>query len=139
LLITDGDDNQSRAARSDALAMLMRFNIHAFCVMFNTGDSHTSMGTQVLRQIAEFTGGSVFEVGSERDYGKVAATLRADFSSWYRIEVEVPSTEKIGFHALGIRSRDKSITLQIPASYLIEKQEPTASSAASKSNPAVVK
>lgn len=117
----------------------MRANIQAFCLTLHAKDPSVSRGTQVLRQIAELSGGTVLAIESERDFTKAVAALRCNFSSWYRLDVEVPGTEKVGFYPFGIRPRDKSVTLRIPTSYLIEKQGTASISAAPESNPAVVK
>lgn len=59
ILLSDGEDNQSRVTREEAIEMAQRAEIIVYCISTNLTNT-SSRGDKVLERIAEATGGRVF-------------------------------------------------------------------------------
>lgn len=87
ILLSDGDDNQSRAYLDDAIKMCQRAETTIFTISTNTGPTR-ERGDDVLKKMAEATGGSAFypqrieDIANE--FHRVEEELRSQYSLTYK-------------------------------------------------------
>ena len=87
ILVSDGDDNQSRAYLDDAIKMCQRAETTIFTISTNTGPSR-ERGDDTLKKMAESTGGTAFypqrleDIANE--FHKVEEELRSQYSLSYK-------------------------------------------------------
>src|SRR5262252_7345694 len=60
ILLRDGDDNQSRVTREEAIEMAQRAEVIVYTISTDTSNTVNSVGEKVLQRISEATGGRSF-------------------------------------------------------------------------------
>jgi Ca-activated chloride channel family protein len=107
ILISDGDDTQSRVTRDQALAMAQKSGVVIYAVSTNASKLET-YGDKVLKYLAQETGGLAFFPFRLEDLGKsfqqLANELRHQYSIYYRPE---PLKSDGRFHAISVRVKSK--------------------------------
>lgn len=87
ILVSDGDDNYSRALESDAIKMCQRANTIVYAISTNVSPSRDK-GDDVLKTIAENTGGQAFYPVRIEDvalgFRSIEQELRSQYSLVYR-------------------------------------------------------
>lgn len=87
VLVSDGDDNYSRAYESDAIKMCQRAETIVYTISTNFGPSKDK-GDDVLKQIADATGGQAFFPTAIEDvsvgFHNIEQELRSQYSLVYR-------------------------------------------------------
>ncbi len=87
ILVSDGDDNYSRAQESDAINMCQRANTIVYAISTNVSPSRDK-GDDVLKAIAEATGGQAFYPTKIEDvslgFRSIEQELRSQYSLEYR-------------------------------------------------------
>jgi VWFA-related protein len=87
IVVSDGDDNQSRAYLDDAIKMCQRAETTIFTISTNTSPSR-ERGDDVLKKMASATGGSAFypqrleDISNE--FHRVEEELRSQYSLAYK-------------------------------------------------------
>ena len=87
ILLSDGDDNQSRAYLDDSIKMCQRAETTVFTISTNTGPTR-ERGDDVLKKMAQSTGGSAFypqrleDISNE--FHRVEEELRSQYSLSYK-------------------------------------------------------
>ncbi len=87
ILVSDGDDNYSRAEESDAIKMCQRANTIVYAISTNVSPSRDK-GDDVLKAISEATGGQAFYPTKIEDvalgFHSIEQELRSQYSLVYR-------------------------------------------------------
>lgn len=87
ILVSDGDDNYSRAQESDAIKMCQRANTIVYAISTNVSPSRDK-GDDVLKAISEATGGQAFYPTKIEDvalgFRSIEQELRSQYSLEYR-------------------------------------------------------
>jgi VWFA-related protein len=87
ILVSDGDDNYSRAQESDAIKMCQRANTIVYAISTNVSPSRDK-GDDVLKAISEATGGQAFYPTKIEDvaigFHNIEQELRSQYSLVYR-------------------------------------------------------
>lgn len=87
ILVSDGDDNQSRAYLDDAIKMCQRAETTIFTISTNTSPSR-ERGDDVLKKMAQATGGTAFYPQRMEDianeFHKVEEELRSQYALAYK-------------------------------------------------------
>ncbi len=87
ILVSDGDDNYSHALKSDAIKMCQRAETIVFTISTNISPSKDK-GDDVLREIADATGGQAFYPTKLEDvaigFRNIEEELRSQYSLVYR-------------------------------------------------------
>jgi VWFA-related protein len=87
ILVSDGDDNYSRAQESDAIKMCQRANTIVYAISTNVSPSR-DRGDDVLKAISEATGGQAFYPTRIEDvalgFRSIEQELRSQYSLVYR-------------------------------------------------------
>ncbi len=116
ILISDGEDNQSRASREETLAMAQRTEVTIFTISTNiTGVQQR--GDQILKRFSEETGGRAFFPFKLQDmtssFENISRELRSQYSLIFR-----PSTPRDGtFHVIQVTSLRKGVKVRARKGY----------------------
>jgi VWFA-related protein len=104
ILLSDGDDNQSRFTRQDAIEMAQRASVIIYAISTNTTGEKTR-GDNILEQFAQTTGGRVFTASKPQE-------LRAAFTD---IQTELRSQYAISYHPSNFAQDGSYRTIDIKA------------------------
>jgi Ca-activated chloride channel family protein len=89
VILSDGDDNQSRYTRDQALEMAQKADVNVYTISTNITRTETD-GDKVLRYFAQETGGLAFfpfKVSDlDQDFENIANELRHQYNIFYRPE-----------------------------------------------------
>lgn len=107
ILLSDGDDNQSRYSRDQALEMAQKADVVVYSISTNISGLQSD-GDKVLRYYAQETGGLVFFPFKVQDLGQsfenIANELRHQYNVLYRPE---PARTDGLFHPVDIRVKGR--------------------------------
>ena len=107
IILSDGEDNQSRQSRDQALEAAMRSDVTIFCISTNISGQE-SQGDKVLKYFAEETGGATFfpfkATDLSRSFENIASELRHQYSILYRPDAAKADGQ---FHAVTIRVKGR--------------------------------
>jgi len=87
ILLTDGEDNQSRVTREEAIEMAQRAEVIVYAISTNISGM-TSHGDEVLKRMAEATGGRAFfpfkfdDIASH--FSDIEEELRSQYAVFYK-------------------------------------------------------
>ena len=107
VILSDGDDNQSRYTRDQALEMAQKGDVVIYTI--STNDSHIPMdGDKVMKYYAAETGGVAFfpfkAEDLSQDFVNVANELRHQYNLYYRPE---PLVTDGRYHPVSVRVRGR--------------------------------
>src|SRR5438067_6104924 len=86
VLITDGEDNSSRATREEAIDMALRANVIVYTISTNfPGYSESTRYDKILQRIADDTGGRWFEPFQLTIVAHAIAQIQANLRSQYAL------------------------------------------------------
>jgi Ca-activated chloride channel family protein len=89
IVVSDGDDNQSRVSRDQALEMAQKADAVIYCISTNITRIESD-GDKVLKYLAQETGGQAFFPFKAEDlaqsFGNIANELRHQYAIFYRPE-----------------------------------------------------
>ena len=123
VIVSDGDDNQSRYTRDQALEMAQKADVVIYTISTNGITRIESDGDKVLRYFAQETGGRAFFPFKVEDldqsFENIANELRHQYSISYRPE---PLKTDGLFHAIDVRVRErKNILVNVRRGYYAPK------------------
>ena len=117
VLVSDGDDDYSRATESDAIKMCQRAQTIVYTISTNTGPSKDK-GDDVLTRISEATGGQVFFPTRIQEVARGFLNIEAELRSQYSL-VYVPSDFKQdgSFRTIYLQSLDPRYAVRAEKGY----------------------
>ena len=123
VIVSDGDDNQSRYTRDQALEMAQKADVVIYTISTNGITRIESDGDKVLRYFAQETGGRAFFPFKVEDldqsFENIANELRHQYSISYRPE---PLKTDGLFHAIDVRVRErKNLLVNVRRGYYAPK------------------
>jgi VWFA-related protein len=122
VIVSDGDDNQSRYTRDQALEMAQKADVVIYAISTNITRIETD-GDKILRYFAQETGGRAFFPFKVEDldqsFENIANELRHQYSISYRPE---PLKTDGLFHVIDVRVRErKNILVNVRRGYYAPK------------------
>ncbi len=127
VVLTDGDDNGSRASLKDAVRQAQLSDVAVYSVLYTremiggtqypSSRSMRPSGINVMREISKATGGRAFIVGAGTPIAEIFSEIELDLRSQYRFGFTPPPSKPGQRHALDLRTGDKRQTIQARASY----------------------
>ncbi len=103
VIVSDGDDNQSRVTRDQALEMAQKADVVIYCISTNISRVEED-GDKVLKYLAEETGGQAFFPFKVQDlsqsFENIANELRRQYNIFYRPE---PLRADGLYHAINVK------------------------------------
>jgi len=85
ILLSDGDDNQSRVTREEAIEMAQRAEVIIYAISTNTADMKGLPGDKVLERMAEATGGRAFFPFKIQDVSNSFIEIQEELRSQYQV------------------------------------------------------
>ena len=121
VLVSDGDDDYSRALESDAIKMCQRAETIVYTISTNVGPSKDK-GDDVLRQIADATGGQAFFPSRLEDVAVGFHNVEEELRSQYLLRY-VPSEFKQdgAFRTIYLQSLDPRYSVRAKKGYFAPK------------------
>ena len=102
LLLSDGEDTGSLHAMADAIAQAQHREIQIYALSVHPLRKY-SPGDEILRRMAEETGGQLYLAGSEKDFSPIFAAMERHMRTQYSVSF-TPERETPGFHDLRIET-----------------------------------
>lgn len=121
ILVSDGDDNQSRALRSEAVEMAQRSGVIVYTISTNLNNIHDT-GDHNLKMLADATGGQAFFPFKLQnladDFNDIQQELRSQYSLSYKPDQFVANGQ---FRAIQIIPEDKKLKIRAKKGYYVPK------------------
>ena len=137
IILSDGGDNGSRTSLADAIHQAQQFNVQIYCIEYSVfnfalGGSHgggvmgrprggnVDEGAEILKKLAEQTGGRMYTVGKmslRAIYEQISRDLRTQYELGY---TPPPDLKPGSFHKLELRTRDRKLAVQARTGFTFE-------------------
>jgi VWFA-related protein len=85
IVLSDGDDNQSRVTREEAIEMAQRAEVIVYTISTDTSNTVNSVGEKVLQRISEATGGRSFRPFKLEDVADAFTDIQDELRSQYAL------------------------------------------------------
>lgn len=105
LLISDGQNNQSRITRDEATSEALRAGAVIFTI--NTNDSELTFRGETMMELAMLTGGESFSLLGRKDAPKVFASIRELINGLYYLRYVPPDASKSAVHEVEVKPASK--------------------------------
>lgn len=118
ILISDGEDNQSRATRADVIEAARRAEATVYAISTNNSNTK-SRGDKVLERLAEETGGRVFFPNKLEDVVSAFNTIQDELRSQYALSYKPADLISDGrYRTIQIQPRaDKNVVIRARKGY----------------------
>lgn len=121
LLMSDGEDNYSRASLAEAVAALQQAEIAVYSISVHSARVEYP-GDCVLRNIAAATGGRAYFLSSYRRVGKIFAAVEGELRAQYVVGFRPTGALAEGdFHAVKILPERRGVRLRSRAGYYVRQ------------------
>ena len=119
LLFSDGQDNASRTSLHEAVDMCQRSDTAVYVFRATAGTQLFSSGPKTLRELAEQTGGRVFNVGdSDDEIDSDLGSIEAEQRNQYRVIYNPAELKHNGmFHRIELQTPERVLTISIRSGY----------------------
>jgi VWFA-related protein len=122
ILLSDGEDNQSRVSREEALAMAQRAEVIIYAISTNTSGL-VSRGDKVLKYLAEQTGGKAFFPFKIEDVANAFTEISDELRSQYAISYKPADFLADGkYRSIEILADNKKYHVRARKGYYAPKQ-----------------
>jgi Ca-activated chloride channel homolog len=116
ILLSDGEDNFSRASLAEAIEAAQRNDIAVYVVTAH--NSHYEyQGDAVLRRIADSTGGRAFILKSYDGAAQVFREIEGELRTQYSMTFRPPNPRECGYHTIRIVPRDGKLRIRARDGY----------------------
>jgi Ca-activated chloride channel family protein len=122
ILVSDGDDNQSRVYRQEAIDMAQLAGVIIYTISTSLVDIHTK-GDDNLRMLAEATGGRAFFPVKLDDVSSAFRDIQEELRSQYSISYRPDSFVANGqFRPIQIMADNKKLKVRAKKGYFVPRQ-----------------
>ncbi|MBI2816655.1 MAG: VWA domain-containing protein [Acidobacteria bacterium] len=116
VVVSDGEDNQSRHSRLQALEMAQRAEVTVYAISTNQRGIKMP-GDKVLQEFADQTGGRFFQPATKEDMQAAFQQINADLHSQYTLSYQ-PSTPRDGrYHDIEVKTVRKGLRVRARRGY----------------------
>jgi VWFA-related protein len=123
VLVSDGDDDYSRALESDAIKMCQRSETIVYTISTNVGPSKDK-GDDVLQQIADATGGQAFYPTRIEDVAEGFHNIEEELRSQYLLVYKPANFKPDGaFRTIYLQALDPRYSVRAKKGYFAPKSE----------------
>ncbi len=123
ILVSDGDDNYSRALESDAIKMCQRAETIVYAISTNVSPSKDK-GDDVLREIAEATGGQAFFPTRIEDVAAGFRNIEEELRSQYSLEYRPADFKQDGaFRTIYLQATDPRYKVRARKGYFAPRPQ----------------
>jgi len=122
VLVTDGDDNQSRVTREEAIDMAQRAEVIIYAISTNIS-GNTSRGDKVLERLADATGGRAFFPFKDQDIPSYFSAIQDELRSQYLLAYRPADFETDGrFRSIEVLAKKNNLKVRTRRGYYAPKQ-----------------
>lgn len=122
VLVSDGDDNQSRAYLDDAIKMCQRAETIIYAVSTNWTPSR-GKGDNVLQKMTEATGGRTFFPPSVEDVSASFSSIEQELRSQYELTYKPANFKRDGaFRTIYLFANDRKYSVRARKGYFAPKE-----------------
>ncbi len=117
ILLSDGDDNQSRVSREEAVEMAQKAEVIIYTISTNTSGQKLK-GDKVLEHFAEETGGRAFFPFKIQDVSDAFSQIQDELRSQYAISYKPAELQPNGkYHTIQILAENKKYKVRARKGY----------------------
>lgn len=121
ILVSDGDDNQSRALRSEAIEMAQRAGVIVYTISTNLSNIHDT-GDHNLKMLADATGGRAFTPFKLQELADGFNDIQQELRSQYSLSYKPDQFEANGqFRSIQIIPDDRKLRIRAKKGYYVPK------------------
>jgi VWFA-related protein len=124
ILLTDGDDNASRASLENAIEAAQRADTLIYSILFSDasfgGLQFGPDGKSVLQKMSRETGGGFFEVSKKHSLDAIYRQLQEELRSQYSFGYTSTDSSSRTFRRISITTRRKGLVVQARSGYYAE-------------------
>src|SRR4051812_21096962 len=122
ILVSDGDDNQSRVLRQEAIEMAQRAGVIVYTISTNLSNNPDE-GDRSLKMLAETTGGQAFFPFKLQDVANAFHDIHEELRSQYSVFYKPEGFEANGqFRAIHISAANKKFKVRAKKGYYVPRQ-----------------
>jgi len=124
ILLSDGEDNQSRVTREEAVEMAQRAEVIVYAISTNTSGVKLH-GDKVLERLAEATGGRAFFPFKVQDVANAFSEIQDELRSQYQLAYKPADFRADGrYHSIEILAENhKNLKVRARKGYFAPKQQ----------------
>jgi len=124
ILLSDGDDNQSRVTLQETIEMAQRAEVIVYTISTNFAPNEDK-GDRVLKRLAEETGGRTFHPGRAENVSNAFKDIQDELRSQYVLAYRPPALVADGaFHEIGIEvPNNKKLKVRARRGYYAPKAQ----------------
>jgi VWFA-related protein len=123
ILVSDGDDNQSRVLRQEAIEMAERAGVIVYTISTNLSNSPGDEGDRSLKMLAETTGGQAFFPFKLQDVANAFHDINEELRSQYSVFYKPDNFEANGqFRPIQIIADNKKYKVRAKKGYYVPRQ-----------------
>jgi VWFA-related protein len=128
ILVSDGEDNQSRVTRDDAIEEAQRAEVIVYAISTNVSGTK-SRGDKILEAIAEATGGRAFFPFKIEEVSDAFSQIQEELRSQYAISYKPSDLLSDGkYHSIDIEALNKKYKVRSRKGYFAQKVEAASAS-----------
>jgi Ca-activated chloride channel homolog len=116
ILLSDGEDNDSRHGRAEAIEMAQRADIVIYAIRAHSR-RFEYQGDAILRHMAEATGGRAFVLGRFDNVGKVFSEIESELRAQYSLTFRPTIPDGCGFHTLQVVYSNRKMRVRAREGY----------------------
>jgi VWFA-related protein len=122
ILVSDGDDNQSRVLRQEAIEMAQRAGVIVYTISTNLSNNPDE-GDRSLKMLAEATGGQAFFPFKLQDVANAFHDINEELRSQYSVFYKPDNFEANGqFRPIQIVAENKKFKVRAKKGYFVPRQ-----------------
>jgi VWFA-related protein len=123
ILVSDGDDNQSRVLRQEAIEMAQRAGVIVYTISTNLSNSPGDEGDRSLKMLAETTGGQAFFPFKLQDVANAFHDINEELRSQYSVFYKPDNFEANGqYRPIQIVAENKKFKVRAKRGYYVPRQ-----------------
>jgi VWFA-related protein len=124
VLLTDGEDNQSRVTREEAIEMAQRAEVIIYAISTNNSGLKGTRGDKVLERMADATGGRVFFPFKIEDIANHFTEIQEELRSQYAISYRPADFVRDGrYRSIAIIADNKKYHVRSRRGYFTSKAQ----------------
>jgi Ca-activated chloride channel family protein len=123
ILVSDGDDNQSRVLQREAIEMAQRAGVIVYAISTNIMSSHDERGDKNLKLLAEATGGRAFFPFKMEQLTDAFYDIQEELRSQYSVSYKPAQFELNGqYRAIRIVADRKKLHVRAKKGYYVPRE-----------------
>ncbi len=122
VLVSDGDDNQSRVTREEAIEMAQRAEVIIYAISTNIS-GNLGRGDKILERLADATGGRAFFPFKDQDIPSYFNAIQDELRSQYALAYRPADFQSDGrYRAIEILAQKRNLHVRARKGYYAPRQ-----------------